>query len=539
MDLNNCDPIMIQKALDSLIETHIETLAVKIVGIPEERYRSYGLNLAQFFQLPTVKKLTFATNVGFPHDFFDNVIKPSNIEYFTFADPEINFGDFSLLVRLMPNLKYLNIHLTSAQYSVRRWREVERNKPFPLMSMMKTYIVHVHDGTPIDFDRLVHHLKAMPALLQLEVTAPHGLFNAQNWEGLITSSLMKLVHLRLYATSHPQDPETIVQITDAFKTPFWVKKTNFVFMLMQLVQHKKAREQSETIERLGRASFNIYAYQFWTGAVRSDRFLQNPMVLTGEGNNQIYQRKDDYFYYVEHIDCQNMDQPMVDWFKGHVNCLKIKHFEGRYFCKGTELSIFTNLRTVRLPPKALAALTNDKSQVFSTVQYLDLRDEKELFHSECIEQIRELFPNVEHLVFNTESLDCVPNLACCLPRLRSLTCMMHDQDLDWEPGSIRYHLNKWSQSLRRKCDLFFCREEDFLIIWLDKASIENTRWHTFRTKQTSEKERQRFAALFDAPNSEDTSDADENNYYGRQDRKRRRYQPHPNDLFFDEYDYDT
>ncbi|CAF1196461.1 unnamed protein product [Adineta steineri] len=273
MDLNNCDPIMIQKALDSLIETHIETLAVKIVGIPEERYRSYGLNLAQFFQLPTVKKLTFATNVGFPHDFFDNVIKPSNIEYFTFADPEINFGDFSLLVRLMPNLKYLNIHLTSAQYSVRRWREVERNKPFPLMSMMKTYIVHVHDGTPIDFDRLVHHLKAMPALLQLEVTAPHGLFNAQNWEGLITSSLMKLVHLRLYATSHPQDPETIVQITDAFKTPFWVKKTNFVFMLMQLVQHKKAREQSETIERLGRASFNIYAYQFWTGAVRSDSAL--------------------------------------------------------------------------------------------------------------------------------------------------------------------------------------------------------------------------------------------------------------------------
>ncbi|CAF1196474.1 unnamed protein product [Adineta steineri] len=459
MDLNNCDPIMIQTALDSLVETHIETLAVKIVGILEERYRSYGLNLAQFFQLPTVKKLTFATNVAFPYDFFDNVIKPSNIEYFTFADPEINVGDLSLLLRLMPNLKYLNIRLTSAQYGVRRWRDADQNKPFPLMPMIKTYIVHVNDEKSIDFDRLAHHLKAMPALLQLEVTAPHTVFNAQNWEDLITSSLKKLIHLRLYATRHYQDPETVVQITDAFKTPFWVKKTNFVFMLMQLIQHKKAREQSETIERLGRASFNIDAYH--------------------------------------------------------------------------------NLRTVRLPPKALAALTNDKSQVFSTVQYLDLRHEKELFHSECIEQIRELFPNVEHLVFNTESLDCVPNLACCLPRLRSLTCMMHDQDPDWEPGSIRYHLNKWSQSLRRKCDLFFCREEDFLIIWLDKASIENTRWHTFRTKQTSEEERQHFAALFDAPNSEVTSDADENNYYGRQDRKRRRYQPHPNDLFFDEYDYDT
>ncbi|CAF1320030.1 unnamed protein product [Adineta steineri] len=119
-----------------------------------------------------------------------------------------------------------------------------------------------------------------------------------------------------------------------------------------------------------------------------------------------------------------MDQYMVDWFKGHVNCLEIKHFEGRHFCKGTELSIFTNLRTVRLPPKALAVLSKAIFQVFPTVQYLDLRGEKELFHSECIEQIRELFPNVEHLVFNTQSLDCVPTLACCLPRLRSLTYLI-------------------------------------------------------------------------------------------------------------------
>ncbi|CAF4151352.1 unnamed protein product [Adineta steineri] len=235
MDLNNCDPIMIQKALDSLVETHIETLAVKIVGIPEERYRSHGVNLAQFFQLPTVKKLAFATNVGFPYDFFNNIIKPSNIEYFTFVNPEINFGDFSLLLRSMPNLKYLNIRLTSAQYGVRRWRDVDQNKLFPLMPMMKTCIVHVDDRKPIEFDLLAHHLKAMPDLLQLEVTAPHKLFNAQNWEDLITSSLTKLVHLRLYATRHHQDPETVVQITDAFKTPFWVKKTNFVFMLMQLI----------------------------------------------------------------------------------------------------------------------------------------------------------------------------------------------------------------------------------------------------------------------------------------------------------------
>ncbi|CAF3837159.1 unnamed protein product [Adineta steineri] len=375
----------------------------------------------------------------------------------------------------MPNLKYLNIRLSSAQYGVRGWRDVDRNKSLPLMPMMKTYIVHVDDRKPIDFDRLAHHLKAMPALLQLEVTAPHGLFNAQNWEDLIISSLRNLIHLRLYATSHHQDPETVVQITDAFKTSFWVKETNFAFILMQLAQHKKAREQSETIERLGRASFNIYALQFWTGAVRSDTFLQNPMILTGEWANSIHEWKEDYLYYGEHIDCQNMDQPMVDWFKGHVNCLRIKHFKGRHFCKGTELSIFTNLRTVRLPPKALAVLSKDISQVFSTVQYLDLRDGKELFHSEYVDQIRKLFSNVEHLVLNTESLDCVPNLVCCLPRLRSLTCMMHDQDPSWDFDSIRYHLSRWSQNLRRKCDLFFYREEHFFIIWLDKASVENTR----------------------------------------------------------------
>ncbi|CAF1369868.1 unnamed protein product [Adineta steineri] len=341
----------------------------------------------------------------------------------------------------MPNLKQLHVRLTSAQYGVRGWRDVDRNKPFPLMPMMKTYIVHVDDGKPIDFDRLAYHLKAMPALLQLEVTAPHGLFNAQNWEDLIISSLRNLIHLRLYATSYHLHPGTVVKITCAFKTSFWVKETNFAFILMQLAQHKKAREQSETIERLGRASFNIYALQFWTGAVRSDTFLQNPMILTGEWASQIHERKDDYSYYAEHVDCQNMDQHMVDWFKGHVNCLKIKHFEGRHFCKGTELSIFTNLRTVRLPPKALAVLSKDIFQVFPAVQSLDLRDEKELFQSECIDQIRKLFPNVEHFVLNTESLDCVSNLACCLPRLRSLTfksllsyvgsnynCNMNDED---------------------------------------------------------------------------------------------------------------
>ncbi|CAF1500506.1 unnamed protein product [Adineta steineri] len=205
---------------------------------------------------------------------------------------------------------------------------------------------------------------------------------------------------------------------------------------------------------------------------------------------------------------------MVDWLKGHVNCLKIKHFEGRHFCEGTELSIFTNLRTVRLLPKALTTLSKDISQVFPTVQYLDLRDEIELFHSERVDQIQKLFPNVEHLVLNTESLDCVPNLACCLPRLRSLTCIMHDQDSEWNPYSITYHTSRWSQSLRRKCDLFFCREEVFLIIWLDKASIENTQWHTFSTKKTPKEKRQGFAALFDASNSEDNSDDDENDYYG-------------------------
>ncbi|CAF4130091.1 unnamed protein product, partial [Adineta steineri] len=115
------------------------------------------------------------------------------------------------------------------------------------------------------------------------------------------------------------------------------------------------------------------------------------------------------------------------------------------FCEGTELSIFTNLRTVRLLPKALTTLSKDISQVFPTVQYLDLCDEIELFHSERVDQIQKLFPNVEHLVLNTESLDCVPNLACCLPRLRSLTCIMHDQDAEWNPYSITYHTSRWSQ----------------------------------------------------------------------------------------------
>ncbi|CAF1277242.1 unnamed protein product [Adineta steineri] len=225
-----------------------------------------------------------------------------------------------------------------------------------------------------------------------------------------------------------------------------------------------------------------------------------------------------------------MDQSMVDWFKGHVNCLKIKHFEGRHFCKGTELSIFPNLRTVRLPPKVLTALTKDKSQVFPTVQYLDLHDEIELFNSECVDQIRKLFPNVEHLVLNTELLDCVPNLASCLPRLRSLTFMMHDQDPKWMPESTRYHLSRWSRSLRRNCDLFFCREKDFVIVWLDKTSIENTRWYTFRTKPTPEEERHRPVALFDAYYREDEG----NDYYGRQHHQLRRYRSYLNDSFFDE-----
>ncbi|CAF1153039.1 unnamed protein product [Adineta steineri] len=526
MDPNTCDPQMIQKALDSLADTHIETLALKMVSMPEEHYCGRGLNLAQLFQLPTVKKLAFAIDDGFPFDFSNNVMKPSNIECFTFANPEINFGYFSFLLRSMPNLRHLYVRLTSRKYDSQQNRDVNLDRPFPLMFMMKTCIVHVDDGKPIDFDLLAYHLKAMPDLLQLEVTAPHRLFNAQNWEDLIISSLKNLVHLRLYATIHYRNPETIVQITNAFKTSFWIKKTNFSFILMQLAQHKKVREQSETIERLGRASFNIYVLEFWTGAVRSDTFLQNPMVFAGEWGNQIHERKDDYFYYSEHIGCQNMDQPMADWFKGHVNCLKIKHFEGRHFCKGTELSIFPNLRTVRLPPKALTALIKDISQVFLTVQYLDLRDEIDLFHSECVDQIRTLFPNVEHLVFNTESLDCVPNLACFLPRLRSLTCMVYDQDPNLDLDSIRYDLCMWSRRLQEKCGLFFCREEAFLIIWLDKASIENTQWSTIHIKPTPEKEQQRPVALFDASNRED----DENDYYGRQHRPLR---SHLNDSFLD------
>ncbi|CAF4667056.1 unnamed protein product [Rotaria sp. Silwood2] len=224
IDMEACDEHLIQKAITSLSKTNIDALAIKVIGLKEQKSMPYGLNLPSLFALSTLKKFSFATDAKDPFYYSDNLHICSKIEYLTISDPVIAFDDLPSLLYAMPNLEHLNVRLTSADYHFRQQRRIDLKTDLPSIPTLKTCILQIENTCSVKFNLLAHFLKAMPALRHLGITASYELFNAHDWEMLLTTSLTALTHLRLHATITYHHDDVLPDLLDPFKTSFWIEK---------------------------------------------------------------------------------------------------------------------------------------------------------------------------------------------------------------------------------------------------------------------------------------------------------------------------
>jgi hypothetical protein len=114
---------------------------------------------------------------------------------------------------------------------------------------------------------------------------------------------------------------------------------------------------------------------------------------------------------------------------------------------------------------------------------LDISGDRHTFTEEDVSTFARLFPHVEHLEINTISLYKLPLLNVYLPHLRSLTFKIIDnlcaQSNDNEE-------QRWENEIRQSTQFLFKRTSDWITIWIDQNTFNETYWQTFQQQVQSD-----------------------------------------------------
>ncbi len=118
------------------------------------------------------------------------------------------------------------------------------------------------------------------------------------------------------------------------------------------------------------------------------------------------------------------------------------------------------------------------------LKFLDISADQHGFSEKHIFTIANMFPNVKHLIINTQDLQNVSMLQIYLSRLCSLT-FVHVKRSNVFFFDV-YRKQRDDENLWQKCQFLFQHDSDRITVWIDEAALQDFYWKNTDSDSDSE-----------------------------------------------------
>jgi hypothetical protein len=417
----------------------------------------------------------------------------SNIEFLTIDGIFCTFEDLKYVFRCTSGLKYLSIKLTAVNSYNNRKLKLSLENALIRMSMLHTVIFKIREHNEQTPSILEPYLRLMPSLHRLEIQTLNGFHGISIWETLLKTLLPTLTYFNL-ATYAFNLNDVDVNVLESIQTRFWIEKRDFHILIKRLARLNNNRFQSGDEQNFSEYGSNNPVDQWWIGPRR--KLNDNLSVMNSISSLNLSTASSSllqghYLDSVKHLVVHELNDNLLELLTTHVNCSQIKHLDVSFLKKAN-----SRISTLLVGTKSIISVRMKWSQLFDyqfayfreckNLKFVDISTDEHSFDETCIFAIGDMFPHLEHLVINTQKLRNVPILQTYLPCLRSLTFRIIElNDLSFYNG---YQKKVVDEDLRRKTQFLFQCEGNWITVWIDEATLQDSYWKTIirNSKQSSD-----------------------------------------------------
>ncbi|CAF2854740.1 unnamed protein product [Rotaria sp. Silwood2] len=208
---------MIERALNSLSQTTIDTLSIKAMNTVNRSL--LGNIIVDLFRLNSLKRF-FLVSQMYSINWSDLATVSSNIEYLTISGIQFLFRDLQYIFKCCPHLQYLDVELNNKRpYDYYETEESRKTNIVP-MSTLRTLVLYFQENASITMDTLKQYFKFMLALNHLEIKSHSGIFDANAWQILLETSLPSLTHFSLRTTTFRLEEDKLHNILALFQSSY-------------------------------------------------------------------------------------------------------------------------------------------------------------------------------------------------------------------------------------------------------------------------------------------------------------------------------
>ena len=480
---------MVSNALDSLSKTNLNTLAIKVTQLQTiSELKSIMKNI---FTIRTLKKLSFACDsYSMRWEFLTKV--SSNIEKLTICGVSCDLGSLRYIFECALRLKYLHIRLTLTNYleviqQMFRWKN-----NMALMSTLHTLILDVQCSTLPLVNLLKPFLRYMSSLYCLEIKTYDISLEGSAWETLLETSLPMLTSFNLIVHANSLETISINSLLESLQTPLWIERKNFNVIIIEHQNPDHRKSFVYKLENLSRYPLNQPVGKRWIQPLRELKGnLSSNDKISSLHLSPMYSSllQNHYVDNVNHLVLPDVNDELLEWMIKYINCSRIRHLDIILFNKISSkfpllLSYNRNNISLRMKPSQLLDYQNVCLENNNCLKFLDISVDQHSFNEIILVLIAKLFPNIEHLVINTQDLRNVPMLQFYLPCLRSLTFKKRHQP--WFINNHFFDNDDYpalmpDENIRRQSQFLFHRETQWITVWIDEAALQDSFWQIIDT----------------------------------------------------------
>lgn len=475
-------PSMLHVALDSLVTSNVHSLSIE--GKNTDNIPALNDNIRDILRMATLKRLILSIDIN-ANSWSFLADTSCDLEELTVRGMQCAPADFQVICCIARRLKYLNVYITESKPSAYRRSKNSASKPILPLLELRTLILTFQSISETAFETLADCIRLMPALQRLEVRTHNDLIHAMRWQTLIETSLPLLTHLTLWTMGLPGIGAEVTNTLESFQSSFWIAKKDFNLIVTEH-QLPDAEDHSDQDSDDGMVSrdpnyFLQPVTQVWMAPKRD---LKNDFSVIGKISKLKVSTRSKLEHYPRYYPCVNsldllyLDKPLLIYLKRYFSCSQIKELTllpsvGDSGNLSILLAHFNHVRSLSIRFNLLASAgKNAFTKQTATMKTLDISYDKHPFDTHTMRLIAQLFPYLEHLKINTRSINKVPQLKKFFPHLFSLTFKV----LTNAPWFDNYNGTMSDYNLRRNAQFLFERQNDFLVIWIDQAAVEDPFW---------------------------------------------------------------
>ncbi|CAF3822042.1 unnamed protein product [Rotaria sp. Silwood1] len=376
----------------------------------------------------------------------------------------------------------------------------QANQIWNPIGKLRTVILDFIDRyTEVTWDDLVQYFHCMLNLHSLEVINSHDrFFSASDWQMLFETSLPLLTFftLKIRAARLSQlGLDNIHRTLLSFQTSFWIEKTNFnIFVMMSkyfdivIFNYQPIDPRQHPLDNGSNSEIEQGTIQFW---IVPERFNSDNRCLTNVITSLRLSAMDPLppsHYYFDNVTCLKVDYLnacLFEWITTHIRLSKITKLiiqRAEIGCPSATslISLTENLSSLQINFCQWIFQQHDLTKTNHNMKRLyislDFSYNEKTFRKNDICIIANIFPGIEHLKIDTIDFDCVPFLFACFSRLHSITFKILDLVFSSSNDSKE---QQWENRLRSIPKLAFKRTREWITIWLDDLTLQDSNWRSF------------------------------------------------------------